>query len=572
MAEVELNSQGRGKWACRRYWLVPALLAGGLFLINLPGTWIYDDVQVALGDKRLKDVRLWGQFFTDLYMQDAADNLWRPVTGLSFAIQWQMTGQRAWPMHLVNLLLHALVAAQVAELGRRLSGVRGVGLVAGLLFAAHPIHVDAVSMLVGRAEELCAAGVLGAMLVVIGRTLTGRRALAATACFLLAALSKEQGTLLPFMLVLWVAARQLEMARGRDRRASSPRGAFEVIGGGVPTVPVPSTFTEAAAVAPATGAKQAAALLAGLLTITLAGYIAIRNHYAPWYWERYFLDWTINPIVRAHGLDRALIPVAILGRYVALLFAPWRLSLDYSAMVFTPWQSPADPYLWFGGLVLLAYAAAIAWCLVLRRGVVLFCLACLGISYFLASNVIAIGTIFGERLMYLPSVFFCILAGWGLWQVRDGRWRTTVIAVIMLLFCVRTETYAWQWNDQLRLYEYSLKVQPRSSQLFLLLADKLHEHGRWEEAEQVMARARETVPGGWRVWSLSAQFAEARGNYAQAADWARKAFQIRPAGDTAQYQAELSERAATAKTATPPSATQPASQPVRQVPLIPMTK
>jgi hypothetical protein len=544
------------------------LLAAGLYLINLPGTWIYDDVAVAREDKRLKDVRLWGKFFTDLYMPDAADNLWRPMTGLSFAIQWQMTGDRAWPMHGVNLLLHALVAAQVAELGRRLSGVRGVGFIAGLLFAAHPIHVDAVSGLVGRAEELSAAGVMGAMLIVIGRATTTRRALAATGCFLLAALSKEQGILLPFMLGVWVVARRLELSRGQER-ASSAQGAFEVIRS-VPTEQVPSAFEDAASAPPAKR-HPGAALLAGLLTITLAAYISIRNHYAPWYWERYFLDWTINPIVRAHGLDRALIPVAILGRYAALLIAPWRLSLDYSAMVFTPQQSPADPYLWIGGLALAAYLAAIVWCLIRRRGMALFCLGCFGISYFLASNVITIGTIFGERLMYLPSVFFCILAGWALWQLRDARWRIGIVTLIMLLFCLRTETYAWRWNDQLRMYEYSLKVQPRSSQLYLLLADKLHQHGRWDEAERVMAKAREVVPGGWRVWSLSAQFAEARGDFTQAAQWAKKAFQIRPAGDTSQYYAELDDRAAATRPATQPS-TQPANGPLRQTPLTPMSK
>jgi hypothetical protein len=404
------------------------------------------------------------------------------------------------------------------------------------------------------------------MLVVIGRTLTTGRALAATACFLLAALSKEQGILLPFMLGLWAVTRRLDMGRGQNR-ASSPRGAFEVISD-MPAERMPSDLEYAppAAAAAAAKAKQAASLLAALLTITLAAYIAIRNHYAPWYWDRYFLDWTINPIVRAHGLDRALIPVAILGRYVALLILPWRLSLDYSAMVFTPWQSPADPYLWIGGVALAGYLAAIGWCLVRRRGVVLFCLGCLGISYFLASNVITIGTIFGERLMYLPSVFFCILAGIALWRIRARPWRVAIVSVIVLLFCVRTETYAWRWNDQLRLYEYSLKVQPRSSQLYLLLADKLHQHGRWDEAEQVMARAREAVPGGWRVWSLSAQFAEARKDFTHAEQWAQKAFQIRPGGDTAIYAAEMAERAA----ATQPS-TQAATQPLRQTPLNPMS-
>src|SRR6185436_15174543 len=35
-------------------------------------------------------------------------------------------------------------------------------------------------------------------------------------------------------------------------------------------------------------------------------------------------------------------------------------------------------------------------------------------SYFLVSNVIRIGTIFGERLFYWPSVFALIMIAWGI--------------------------------------------------------------------------------------------------------------------------------------------------------------
>ena len=110
-----------------------------LYAINLPGTWIYDDVQVVRDDPRLHDPHLWGQFFTNLYVPDSADNLWRPLTNLSYAFQWWLHGERAWPFHLVNLLLHAVVAAQVAELGRRLTDRRGVGFIAGLLFETRVI-------------------------------------------------------------------------------------------------------------------------------------------------------------------------------------------------------------------------------------------------------------------------------------------------------------------------------------------------------------------------------------------------------------------------------------------------
>jgi len=95
--------------------------------------------------------------------------LYRPLVTQSYAIQRWLGGVRApafgaWSFHLVNLLLHAGVSAMVAELARRIGGFR-VGLFAGILFALHPIHSEAVAGIVGRAELMCAAGVLGAMIL-----------------------------------------------------------------------------------------------------------------------------------------------------------------------------------------------------------------------------------------------------------------------------------------------------------------------------------------------------------------------------------------------------------------------
>ena len=42
------------------------------------------------------------------------DNLYRPLVSWSFVLQLRLTGDRPWPMHAVNWLLHAANAALVA--------------------------------------------------------------------------------------------------------------------------------------------------------------------------------------------------------------------------------------------------------------------------------------------------------------------------------------------------------------------------------------------------------------------------------------------------------------------------
>ena len=257
-------------------------------------------------------------------MPEGADNLWRPLVSMSYAVQAWGNGGQFWAFHLVNILLHGLACGLVAELGRRLCD-RKVGLIAGLLFAAHPVHVEAVAGIVGRAEEMAMIGVLAGLLTFIGRTLTTRRAIAIVGWFLFAAFSKEQGLLLPVFLLVWYRLEKW----GPAVTTVSPTAADTIDARGGEILGYAPRIKEEI-----TAAQKAARLLTALLTVTMAVYVAYRNHILPWFWERSFLDQAMNPLVKSVGADRWLIPFAVLGRYVTLLFVPYRLSIDYGMDVF----------------------------------------------------------------------------------------------------------------------------------------------------------------------------------------------------------------------------------------------
>src|SRR5205823_3508577 len=204
-------------------------------------------------------------------------------------------------------------------LGYRLAG-RKAGLIAGLLFAAHPVHVEAVAYLVGRAESLCALFGVGALLLFTYRPLTVGKAISVFALALASALSKEQGLLVPIILIaMW-------LLMGRKTEPSE---------------------------------RTALRTMIVLFTWTWAGYALYRDRILPWFWDPYFIDWSINPIVRSVGWDRALIPIALVGRCAALLIAPLRLSPDYGAAVTMPHIDRCDPFLWLGVGVLVAFAASL---------------------------------------------------------------------------------------------------------------------------------------------------------------------------------------------------------------------
>jgi hypothetical protein len=474
-------------------WL-PAACASALAIVlyahTLAGTWVYDDRFHAHDDPRLADVSKWHEYLTEGYYPGGVDHLWRPLVSFSYAIQWKLGGGRAWSFHLVNVLLHAAASALVAELARRLTGRATVALIAGLLFAAHPLHVEAVAYIVGRADSACAVGTLGAMVLLLG-PMSLRRALGAFACFLVALLSKEQGLLLPPMLLaLW---------RLRHARFAPPSPAE----------------------------ARAARLLLVLVVFTLAIYVACREHILPWYWETTLLDRGTQPMVDSGPRDRALIPIALLGRALALVVLPIKLSPEYGLAVITSRQTLADPFLYLGAAGLLAGVVRAVAALRARNWNTFFLLVCAALTYFMVANVKLIGVVFAERLLYLPSAFVLILAAMALARL-PGRIVFALLPVLLLALVVRTVTYAARWNDRLAFYEASVRENPAAVRLRVLLATELIERHRLDDADAVVRQGLALVPEYWGLWSLSGRIALEQGRLDDAKAAIERAWERHP--------------------------------------------
>ncbi len=136
----------------------------------------------------------------------AAGGSYRPLTEASIGLEYLLWGNSPVAFHLTNLLLHALCSLLCLALVRVLVPPRPVvALTAGLLFAVHPVHGDAIFWLSARSDLLCTLFYLASMILYVrGRGETRRRAptISSVLCFILALLSKEVALSLPFLLVL----------------------------------------------------------------------------------------------------------------------------------------------------------------------------------------------------------------------------------------------------------------------------------------------------------------------------------------------------------------------------------
>lgn len=77
---------------------------------------------------------------------------YRPICVLSFRLNYLLGELSPFGYHLGNVLLHTLVTAIFTHFVRVILQETFPTVVAGLLFAAHPVHTEAVAGIVGRAD------------------------------------------------------------------------------------------------------------------------------------------------------------------------------------------------------------------------------------------------------------------------------------------------------------------------------------------------------------------------------------------------------------------------------------
>ena len=451
-----------------------ALAAILLHLPALRNDFVFDDRGVLLQNPLLAEWRMAPRILSAPYWNapGLTGGLYRPVTTLSFALDRALAGgfRPAW-FHAVNVLLHGGVAALVVLLALRLGLPPWAGLVAGGLFAVHPVHVEAVASVVGRSEILAAGfGILTLLCGAVARRDPGRpgtiAAIAAPVLLLGAMLSKESAFVIP--AIAWLF--DLAFPPGAPRR-----GRALLLGG-----------------------TAAAALALGLRAHALGG---LGGPPIP------FVD---NPAAAAGPFAGRVAALAVLPRMARLLLWPHRLSADYSYAQIPLPSGPADPMLLLG--LALAVGVTIAGLLALRRLPALgFALLFVPASLALTCNlVLFIGTLLAERLLYLPSVGICLAAAAVVATAGGAAADGSPVALrrpararaLLALTLAAIAAGAWgtfrrlgDWRDDFSLYESAARVSPKSARIRYNLGNAWLRRGRFAVAETEYRLALEVYPG-----------------------------------------------------------------------------
>ena len=391
--------------------LPPALAAAAVYAATLGHGFLYDDVW-----KIQQLAPFAGAVDPALLLRP------RGLTHLVHQADAALWGVRPFGFHLTNLLLHAAASALAALAAAALGAGRRAALLAGLLFALHPVHVEAVAQFTNRKDLL--AMVFAALALVLWRRRGWLVWAGALACLALAVSAKEVAAagVAPMLVLADLLPLDGDPPpwRARLRRAALRAVPFAVV---------------------------------AVVALAAIGPGAIARGFEPTAISRVTEGrFDAYPQVAAAGL-------AALPDQGRLLVFPRRLSAD--------WRAPAadgfaDHRPWFGIALALALAAAFVWLLRRGRPLAAWAVARPLVTWLPASNLVPLTPFFvAERYLYVPSFGACLLFGLAAAATLDTarsrrRLATAAVALILALAAVRTWTRTADWSSEAALWESAL--------------------------------------------------------------------------------------------------------------------
>ncbi len=466
---------GRGQIATRpMVFALLAFLVGLSYLNTLRNDFVGDDYLIVAKNKRITRLEALPKLVTSDYWANyrgpyeaapsQSSGLYRPLTMVTYALNYAISGSDPAGYHLVNLLLHLLVSWLVFLFASEIGVTKSGAVIAASIFAVHPLHTEAVTGIVGRAELLMTIGVLMALWLAF----QGRRFLSIGA-FAAGLLSKEQAVVVPALLLaaqICLPRRPESAITGEVRRSWLQIALRDYTG----------------------------------YVLVLIGYLCIRAEVLGGF-SLPPVTRDVNPLAFLDGVSRALTTVKVAGSYLWLFVWPATLSADYSYNAIPAAESLFEiPVLWgvfaWGGLLI-----GTVWSFH-RDPRLCFCMVFTILTFLPVSNVVVpIGTIMAERLFYLPTVGLCLLVGLG-WEraiqpsssrlLRVGS--LALIAVLCLSLAVRTILRNEEWRNTETLFKSVIKVSPENAKAYIFLGGALRNKSDFARALQAYDMAGHLYP------------------------------------------------------------------------------
>jgi len=463
-----------------------------VFLLSLGTYWnvyhcdfVFDDHMAIrrnldVDTSRTTWTSLWSHDFwgKDLKAVDSHKS-WRPLTILSFRIDHYFFEFNASYYHVTNSILHALVSVGVLPFCFYLfhfdneKNILDQATMASILFAVHPVHVEAVVGTVGRADILCAG--FSMLAFVLHRK---GFPLSSILILILATLCKDTG----ITLIVVLAAQNVLSSVSSEVWLSPHRWGLQIwsrIVFGYIGVLIMYMYVRGA-IMHDEHTNNTFSLLRG----TLQKSDLIRR--------------TENPFAFTNGTTWILSTAYLHGRYAKLLVFPTELCAEYSYNCIPVVEYLSDTRNLLSLLSYCVFIFVVIYGLAMRHEGVLLCVLWICMPMIPASNLfMKVGTLLAERLLYVPSLGFCCLVTYAVRRFFFGCSKLVVwslFGAIVVTMINRSQLRTQDWYTDESLFESAVEVCPQSAKMQQQLGQVRLSQGRTDEALRLFRLAQSIDP------------------------------------------------------------------------------
>ena len=430
----------------------PRRAGAGLFLFSfvlyagsLANGFVYDDEYQVLQNPFVLNPRLWTKIFTGSVwsFQGVAfpANYYRPLHIFSHWLVYRLAGPNPAAFHLFQVWVYAATVWLAYRLARELLRNEVAALAGALLWALHPLHVEAVAWIASVPDTGYGFFYLLGLLAFLRAERASKNpwlahGLAALA-FLPALFYKEMALSFPLLLVAyWFFLSPAQDTAGWRSRALR--------------------------LAP----YVAAVALSIVIRFAALGYVTQSGGL-----------WRITPRVAGAA-------VGLLGEHTRIFLRPTHLNVFRT---FELGPSLRSPWPW---VTLMALGATL-W-LRKRAPLPAFLIAWWAIGLVPCLDIRQLSfPLVAERFAYVPSLALCLAMAWvvvvGLprWLpgARPARVALPALGLLMVFYAVQTVRAIPNWHDNQSLADYSMRVSPQAALLHVIQALVLqYHHGDWDGA------------------------------------------------------------------------------------------
>ncbi|XP_074758194.1 protein O-mannosyl-transferase TMTC1 isoform X1 [Athene noctua] len=575
-----------------------AVLAGLCALCygnSLRGEFVHDDVWAIVNNPDVRAAApVAAAFANDFWGKRMAENTshksYRPLCVLTFKLNILLAGMNPFYFHAVNVILHCLVTLVLMyTCDKAVFKDCRLAFVTALFFAVHPIHTEAVTGIVGRADVLACLLFLLAFLSYnrsVDQLYVGEHFPPTASPFFLllslffgtcAMLVKETGVTVFGVCLVYdffsLSCNGLKLRNGgihpRSARQSavSPSASLQVPPAGRENgkhrFAHRGTWSSCHPVSPEEQQSSGLSVPSKAMW-AIRSYLTANNNQNFLYTARpflkraalvisyvilvlYFRLWIMggsmpmfseqdNPAsFSPYLLTRFLTYSYLLAFNAWLLLAPITLCYDWQVgsipLIESIWDARNLATVFLVLVMTLLSLHCIAAFKKLEHKEVLVGLLFLVFPFIPASNLFfRVGFVVAERVLYMPSMGYCILFVHGLKKLSTwlSKWRIailTLFALLLLLFSWKTVKQNEIWLSRESLFSSGVKTLPHNAKVHYNYANFLKDQGRNAEAIYHYKTALKLYP---RHASALNNLGTLTKDVAEAKDYYRQALQLNP--------------------------------------------